>query len=391
MLFPAQPSLSENPLLEEDSIESWLTQLSLVERTDNSSGANEMESTRGPAQTEPPLSEPNTVSESLLLTVARSAMACEFEVLLNQFQYPKATELALDALDLVDRLESHLSVYQPHSDLSGLNRWGAEKYVPVGEDTLQLLALAHAVHQATGGAFDITSGLLSEVWGFSRRSGRKPSADEIEEALNCVGMQFVELELEMGAARFLRNGLQINPGGIGKGYALDRAGRRLFDAGIRDFMIHGGRSSVAAVGNRSHPETGGGWLVALKHPWRWEEPLGMIRLEDQALATSGSGKQFFHFGGQRYSHIIDPRSGWPAQSMMSCTVICASGAVADSLATAFFVMGPDLTREFCAVHPAIAAILIYQDSKTGKQTLETCNVQEGNWLPHGTAANKNSS
>ncbi len=150
---------------------------------------------------------------------------------------------------------------------------------------------------------------------------------------------------------------------------------------MHDFMIHGGLSSVVACGHRHHPETGGGWLVSLKHPWRWEEHLGTIRLRDQALGTSGSGKQFFHFGGQRYSHIIDPRTGWPAQSMMSASVVCGSCAIADALATAFFVMGPEASESFCERHPDIAAILIYQAPKSGRQVIRTCNFSDEMWTP----------
>ena len=125
--------------------------------------------------------------------------------------------------------------------------------------------------------------------------------------------------------------VKLNPGGIGKGYALDRVAGRLVTSGLQDFLIHGGRSSVLARGNRydgaSEPD---GWWIALAHPLRWEEKLGRVRLKNQALGTSGAGKQFFHYEGVRYSHVIDPRTGWPAQGVLSATAICRSGTLADA-------------------------------------------------------------
>ncbi|MEM8733108.1 MAG: FAD:protein FMN transferase, partial [Planctomycetota bacterium] len=156
---------------------------------------------------------------------------------------------------------------------------------------------------------------------------------------------------------------------------------RLREEGVENFMMHGGLSSITAAGNRRGSQNG--WSVALKHPWRWEEELGTIRLRDRSLGTSGSGKQFFHFGGERYSHIIDPRTGWPAQGMMSTTVICPSAAVADSLATAFIVMGREQTVRFCEQHQDVAAVLVYQDTKSGRQRIQTCNVDRDDWTPAG--------
>lgn len=330
------------------------------------------------------LEEPEPIAEravvdTLLLSVAQSAMACEFEVLMNQHQHPQGAERAMEALQVVSQLERLLSVYKPRSELSVLNRFGGARPVSISHDTLTLLELARDLQKLTAGVFDITAARLSEIWGFSRREGSVPTQEAIEVALQQVGGQYVQTNAGERTAHFSREGVQVNPGGIGKGYALDRAVGRLIDHGIENFMIHGGLSSVAARGDRQHSATGGGWLVAVKHPWRWEEKIGTVRLRNQALGTSGSGKQFFHFGGVRYSHIIDPRSGWPAQGMMSATVICPSGAIADALATAFFVMGPELSHRFCDQHPQIAAILIYSDSKSGRQHIDTCNLTDDMW------------
>ncbi|MEM7476000.1 MAG: FAD:protein FMN transferase [Planctomycetota bacterium] len=319
--------------------------------------------------------------ESLLQTISRPAMACQFEVLLNQHQYLGGTEAAIAALDRIEELESLFSVYKSRSELSLLNRLGTERAIGLSRETLELLQLANAAHQWTSGAFDVTAGALSEVWGFSRREGKKPTEKEVSRSLETVGIQYVELDGEASTGRMLREGVQVNPGGIGKGYAIDAAAADLSSDGVGDFMLHGGLSSIRAFGDRHNNSTGGGWQVSLKHPLRWEEHLGSIRLRNQALGTSGSGKQFFHFGGKRYSHIIDPRSGWPAQGMMSVTVICGSAAIADILATALFVLGKEQACEFCDANANIGAVLVCQDEKSGSQHIETHNLDKDTWQP----------
>ncbi len=326
-------------------------------------------------------SRPEPIVERMLLSVERSAMACQFEVLLNQYQYTTGPQRALEGLDLIEQLEGKLSVYKPHSDLSLVNRFGALRAISVSPDTLKLLQLAQDIHTLTAGAFDITAGTLSEVWGFSRRQGEMPTSEKIAAALELVGAEYVRIDAELAQVSLQREGIRTNPGGIGKGYALDRAATYLSEHGIDDFMVHGGLSSVIARGHRQHPLTGGGWLVSLRHPLRLEEVIGTIRLRDRALGTSGSGKQFFHFGGERYSHIIDPRTGWPAQGLLSATVVCQSGAVADALATALFVMGSERSREFCQRNPSISAVILAVDPKNGRSRLETFNMSEDLWLP----------
>lgn len=314
-----------------------------------------------------------------LESIEQSAMACEFEVLLNHGQYSQGIEQARDALRVVHRLEDELSVYRPLSDFSTINRWGYQRAVAVRYDVCRLLAAAQDVSRATERAFDITAGSLSEAWGFSRRQGRKPSDDELAAALQRVGSDWLSVDQAASTVRLLREGVKLNPGGIGKGYALDCVAAGLVDSGVMDFLIHGGRSSVAARGTRQDAESQGGWWIALAHPLRWEEKLGRIRLRNRALGTSGAGKQFFHYQGTRYSHVIDPRSGWPAQGVLSATAICRSGTLADALATAFMVMGPDETRAFCVAHPSISAILISAAPGSSRLSIERINVAEEDW------------
>jgi FAD:protein FMN transferase len=306
-------------------------------------------------------------------SISRAAMACEFEVLLNERQYSQGVEVAVEALDQVGQMEERLSIYRPQSQFSKLNAFASLRPVAVDYHTLEVIQLALDAWQWTAGCYDITAGQLSEIWGFARRQAAMPTTDEIAQALACVGSQHILLDYAAQTVALKLPGLKLNPGGIGKGYALDIAAKHLAQAGIEDYMMHGGLSSIIARGKRRGANSQ--WTVALKHPWRTEETLETFPLNDAALGTSGAGKQFFHFGGKRYSHLIDPRTGWPADGMMSATVVCPSGAIADALATGLFVMGIQAAIDFCDAHPQIAAIFIYQDPKSGSQQIE-----HRNWL-----------
>jgi thiamine biosynthesis lipoprotein len=220
------------------------------------------------------------------------------------------------------------------------------------------------IHRATGGAFDITSGPLSKAWGFFRRAGTMPSDEQIAEAVARVGGGFVELDPQHLTVRFLKPGLEVNVNSIGKGYALDRAADALTEAGIDDFLFHGGQSSVLARGDHAAGQDAG-WPVGLRHPMRPEQRIAEFYLRDEALGTSGSGTQFFRHQGRRYGHLLDPRTGHPAEGVYSSTVLAPTAAEADALATAFYVMGPEAALEYCRSRPELGMLLVCPGARGG--------------------------
>jgi len=313
-----------------------------------------------------------------LLNVARQAMACEFEVLLNAGQYPGAADAAIAALDLVEQLEAQLTVYRDTSELVAINRRAARETVAVESRLFDLLSRAVELHAATGGALDITSGPLSKIWGFYRRQGTMPTAAEVAEAHALVGSHKLVLDSAHRTIRFQQPGMELNLGAIGKGHALDRAAEVLENAGVRDYCIHGGNSSVLARGNRSSASRPG-WSIALRHPLKPEIRLAEFQLVDQALGTSGSGTQFFHYQGKRYGHILDPRTGWPADKVLSATVIARTAEQSDALSTALYVMGLEAAREFCWSRPEISALLVTAGTRAGTTELHPINLPEDAW------------
>ncbi|HEY6562870.1 MAG TPA: FAD:protein FMN transferase, partial [Pirellulaceae bacterium] len=277
--------------------------------------------------------------------------------LVNSGPDPRSTLAAIEALELVASLEQQLSVFLPSSEISAINQGAYERDMCVEGRLFDLLRRAREIHDATGGAFDITSAPLWRVWGFARRRARVPSKHEIQVAMDSVGMAGLQFDLEQRTVRFTHPRLEINLGAIGKGYACDRAADHLLDAGLRDFLIHGGGSSVVARGSASDSPRGG-WRIDVPHPWLAGNTVARIYLHDQALATSGAAEQSFMHAGRRLGHILDPRTGWPADAALSVTVVAPWGSDADALATALCVMGLGKAREFCRSRPEIAAIIL---------------------------------
>jgi thiamine biosynthesis lipoprotein len=301
-----------------------------------------------------------------LIDFSRQAMACQFAIYLNAGQYTHGPEHAFEALDLIEQLEDQMTVYRDHSEISQINQTAATYPAIVESQLYGLLRESFRLYGETNGAFDITSGPLSKAWGFFRRQGQIPDEESIAAALDIVGSQWLELDDEHHMVSFKKSGIEINLGGIGKGYALDRGAELLQENGTSDFVFHGGQSSIVARGSRLDPEQETpGWKVGVNHPLRPEQRLAEITLQDQAIGTSGSRRQSFYHQGKRYGHIIDPRTGWPAQDVYSATVIAPTAATADALSTAFYVMGIEKSLSYCEHHPEVAALIVTPSGRSG--------------------------
>jgi thiamine biosynthesis lipoprotein len=302
------------------------------------------------------LSRPVDTGEALLLRFSRRAMATTFEVVLP-FDTPRADEAANAALDEIDRLETQLTVYRDTSEVTRLNQLAAYTSLAVEEGLFELLETSAHLHRESEGAFDVTAGALIKAWGFFRGPRRVPSEEERARALARVGMQHVVLDRGGRSVRYLQPGLEINLGSIGKGYALDRAAALLRNEwNLTSALLHGGHSSVYAIG--MPPGDRAGWSVGLRHPWDTEKSLGAVRLRDRALGTSAATYRHLEYEGRKLGHLLDPRTGWPAEGMASASVLAPTAAEADALATAFYINGVDWSRAYCEAHPNVGAILL---------------------------------
>jgi thiamine biosynthesis lipoprotein len=292
--------------------------------------------------------------------IYRKAMACRFEVTLP-LSDAVGVGLATEVLDEVDRLEAQLTIFRETSEVSNVNRVAAESPVRISQSLFDLLVLCKDLHRETDGAFDITSTPLTRCWGFLRRAGRLPDQLEIQKARVVVGSDNLLLDCDSRTVRFAKAGVEINLGSIGKGYALDCAASSI-EHRVRAALLSAGSSSFRALGRGGQGQTG--WAIGLRDPARLSRRLGVLKLQDCAMSTSGSEEQFFEHAGRRYGHIIDPRSGWPAESVTSVTVVAQSAAITDALATAFYVGGHELAERYCASHPQVLVILLESGSTT---------------------------
>jgi thiamine biosynthesis lipoprotein len=293
---------------------------------------------------------PSRGATLLLRTVA---MACDFDVMLNPLGPADQLNAASDALELVHELEQMLSVYRVDSNLSELNRRAPLGSVEVDSTLFMLLRQAQTISELTEGAFDPLSGALVSLWRQCRQSSSIPTNDEVACALAACGTRRATLDEASQSIQFDRGGVEYNLGAIGKGYAVDRAGELLDNRGVSDWLVHGGRSSVKARGRHNELD---GWPVGLRNPLLPDKPFATLLLRDQALGTSGTAVQWFRHEGKRYGHILDPRTGWPVESMMSVSVIAPDAALADALSTAFFVLGVENARRCCDNFPSVGAI-----------------------------------
>lgn len=304
--------------------------------------------------------------------LSTEAMACEFSVVMN----PGASRhlmTAAEALEIIHVLEAQMTVYQDVSELVRLNKTAFGQAVPVELGLFRLLFQCQEIWQETEGAFDPTSGPLIALWRQCRRAGRIPSEAEIAEALSHTGMRHIHFDEEKLTIEFDDPLSEFNLGAIGKGYALDRAATVLNDAGIEDWLFHGGFSSILAKGQHQGQ---GGWPVGIRNPLLPHETLGTILLKDRALSTSGSGVQSFRVAGKKYGHIVDPRTGWPVEELLSVTVLAPTAAEAEALSTAFFVLGLEKTLKYCHNHPHVSCLLIPPPHRGRALTPINCGLSD---------------
>jgi thiamine biosynthesis lipoprotein len=302
-------------------------------------------------------------------------MGSFFEVRLSA-ALPGAAGLAESVLDQIDRLEDQLTVYRDSSEIARINAAAAQSPVVVEPRLYALLEQATELSRETAGAFDLAAGALIRAWGFMKGPKRIPDPETLAAALESSGSHHLKLDPACRTIAFDKPGVELNLGAIGKGYALDRAAEL-----IREFwlptgaLLHAAQSSIVAVG--SPPGSfGGRWEIAVRNPFDPERPLGTLRLRNRALATSGAAFQYLEANGRRYGHIIDPRSGEPpSDGSASVTVLAPTGAEADALSTAFYLLGPEFAREYIRSHTNTAVLFVHDGPTILSLGLEPIDFQ----------------
>jgi thiamine biosynthesis lipoprotein len=282
---------------------------------------------------------------------AFDAMASVFEVIIAGQEQRYARQAAEAASDEVERLERELSRFNPSSDVSQIGGLKPGEYARVGVATMECLMAAARVHAETGGAFDVTVGALAACFRGPDGKVREPPADELAAARRVTGMHLLDIRPDEHTVAVRVQGVKVDLGGIGKGYAVDSGFALLREWSIDAAVVSGGTSSVMAIGAPPGQE---GWRVALRSPDGVDDNLGTLLLKNRSL--SGSAQP------PGRGHIIDPRTAALAAGPVATWAAADSATLTDCLSTAFFVMSPGEVEEYCRQHPSVGSIVILKDS-----------------------------
>jgi FAD:protein FMN transferase len=273
----------------------------------------------------------------LRLEKSAEAMGSVYTVTVYGADRVAMEDAADSALDEARRLDSLLSNYKKDSELSQVNATAAEHPVKVSPEFFRLLQACQNYSAQSDGAFDLTVGPLMRVWGFYKGSGHLPHRAEVQAALTKVGYRHVHLDPAAQTVSFDRSGVELDPGGIGKGYAVDRMVDVLKQKGVRTALVAGSGSSIYGMGAPpDHPQ---GWKIEIKSPWDVSKTAAEVYLKDMSMSTSGSYEKFFRAEGKTYAHIMDPRTGFPAQGSVSVSVISPKTIDSEAWAKPYFVNG----------------------------------------------------
>jgi thiamine biosynthesis lipoprotein len=299
------------------------------------------------------------------VAIACQAMATRFEMVLHGANPLALRAAGEEAIREIERLEDQLSLYRPGSEIAQLNARAAREPVQVTPGLFGLLQQAARLHEETQGAFDITVAPLVRSWGFMDGGGRVPDAGELEKARRSVGMHLVQLDPGRRTVRFEREGVMLDLGAIGKGYAVEKAAELLREAGVEAALIHGGTSTVFGIG---HPPGEDEWTVKIENPCTRGEPglesLCKVRLKDESLSVSSVHGRSFVENGSVYGHVIDPRTGEPAHGAVLAAVVVESATESDALSTALLTLGSDGQARLATCRPGIRTLLASESGGT---------------------------
>jgi FAD:protein FMN transferase len=296
-----------------------------------------------------------------LYTRAHAAMGTDFTLYVYAADAAAADHEAERVFAIVDQLESLLSNYQSQSELSRINASAGTHAVTTDPETFRFLEESLAWSARSDGAFDITVGKLMKAWGFFRSTGRVPTEAELAPVRAETGWKRVVLNAKTRTVRFTTPGVELDPGGIGKGFAVDAAVEALRAEGVKAALLSAGSSTIYALGA---PPDSPGWKVRVpdpehRNPRPTDGAISTVTLRDTSLSTANCSEKHFVAGGHQYCHIMDPRTLHPVEGRLQATVIAPSATDSDALSNAMFVLDRDGRKRLMgSLPPADAALIV---------------------------------
>ncbi len=258
------------------------------------------------------------------------------------------------AITEISRIEHLISSWNPNSQTSKINQNAGVAPVKVDRELFTLIERAIRISKLTQGAFDISYASMDRIWKFDGSVMEMPSEEAIEQSVAKVGYQNIVLDSENGTVFLKKEGMKIGFGAIGKGYAADMAKALLLKNGVMSGIINAS-GDLNAWGTQ--PD-GKDWMVAIVNPLNKEKVFSWLPVKNQAVVTSGNYEKFVILNGERYTHIIDPRTGYPSKGVRSATIFTANAELADALATSIFVMGVETGLDFVNQLKGVECILV---------------------------------
>ena len=258
------------------------------------------------------------------------------------------------AIAEITRIEQLISSWDPNSQTSAVNRQAGIQAVQVDPELFALIERSQGISGLTDGAFDISYASMDRIWKFDGSMTTMPSKDAINASVAKVGFKNIHLDKTNSTIFLKKEGMKIGFGGIGKGYAADKAKALLIDKGVPGGIIN----ASGDMNTWGKQPNGQSWKVAITNPMDNTKSYGLLPVDQGAVVTSGNYEKYVSLQGKRYAHIIDPRTGYPASGILSVTVFAPKAELADAMATSIFVMGIETGINRINQLPGLECIII---------------------------------
>lgn len=259
----------------------------------------------------------------------------------------------------ISRIEKLISEWNPETQISAVNRNAGIKPVKVDREVFELAQRAMFYSQISGGAFDISIAALDKIWKFDGSMSRVPSQDIIAKSVENVGYQHIVLDSVNSTIFLSRAGMKIGFGSIGKGYAADRGRAVMQAAGVRAGIVNAS-GDLTTWGEQL---SGKLWAIGVSNPFKRHKVLKVIKMREGAVATSGSYEKYVEIEGQKYAHIINPKTGYPSQGLVSVTVYGPTAEFANALSTSIMVLGKREGSKLLKKYPRYKGVLLSEKGR----------------------------